>query len=116
MKDPTIKEPKKPKESKADLLSASIALRPLSRLGKRKRRRIGGIGGGSLKTLPRPPGLIQRILWEAIRVVVEGLNPKKTLARSPVTIITKRATMQPSARSHPRQKTSIGLGDLRVGD
>ena len=72
--------------------------------------------GKSLKTLPQPPGLIQHILWEAIQVAVGGLNHRKTLARSNVTIVTKKATMQPSALSHLREKTSIGLGDLRVGD
>ena len=72
--------------------------------------------GKSLKTLPRPQGLIQQIPWEAIQVVVEGLNPKKNLARSLVTIITKRATMQPSAQSHLRQETSNGLGNVCVSD
>ena len=72
--------------------------------------------GGSLKTLPWRPELIQQIPREAIWVVVEALNPKKTLARSPVTIVTKKATMQPSARGYPRQKPSISLDNLRISD
>ena len=83
---------------------------------KRKRKRIGGIAGGSLKTSPRPSGLIQPVPWKAIQVIVEGLNSKKTLARSPVAIVTKKAIMQLSIQSHSRQKTSIGLSNLHVGD
>ena len=45
-----------------------------------------------------------------------GLNLKKTLARSSVTILTKKVTIQPSALRHLRQKTSNGPGNLRVGN
>ena len=74
------------------------------------------ITGGSLKTLPQPLGLIQQVIREAIWVVVEGLNPKNTLAKSLITIVTIKATIQSSVQSHLRQKTSIGLSNLRVGD
>ena len=92
-----------------------LGLVSLALHGKRRRRRISDIEAESLNTLPRLPGLIQRQYWGAIPVVVEGLNPKKTLARSSVTIVTKKATMQPSAQSQPKQKTSIGLDNLCVG-
>ena len=43
----------------------------------------------------------------------EGL--KGTLLRSLVTIITKKGILQEIVQSLRRQKTSIGLGNLRVG-
>ena len=49
-------------------------------------------------------------------MAVEGFNSRKTLARLSVTIITKKANMQLNALSHLKQKTSISLNNLRVGD
>ena len=72
--------------------------------------------GKSLKTSLRPPGLIQQILWEAIWVAVGGLSPKKTLARLFITIVIKKATMQPNAPSYSKQKTSIDLSDLCLSE
>ena len=39
-----------------------------------------------------------------------------TQARSPVETVAKRNTTLTSALNHPSQKTSISLGNLRVGD
>ena len=46
----------------------------------------------------------------------EDLGLKKTSDRSSIITITKKDTMQPSVLSHQSQKTSTGLGNLRVGD
>ena len=91
------------------LLSAPIALKPPSRLGKRKRRKISEIGAKNLKKAPPQPS-------ESTTPPPEGHNLRKTSAKSPASIATKKDTIQTSVPSRPSEKTSIGLGDFRVGD
>ena len=96
MKDPRVVEPKKPHASKAPTLQRSGSSETSEQARKEKKKKDKQHRGQDLKTPPQPPGLIQQIPWEAIQVAVEGLNPKKTIAKSSVIIVTKRATMQPS--------------------
>ena len=51
-----------------------------------------------------------------MQVAVKDFNPKKTLGRSSFIIVIKSATMQSDAFNHLRQKTSIGLGNVRVSN
>ena len=89
-------------------------LRLPKRLENRRKKTIGNIddsAGQKMNPLGplQPPGVTQPIPSP------EDLGLKKTLARSFVTIVIKRDTMQLSVPSHQSQKTSSGLGNLCVG-
>ena len=51
-----------------------------------------------------------------MEVEVEAEDLKKILLRPFITIVIRRAILQENTRSLQSQKTSIGPGNLRVGD
>ena len=103
------------KNRRHQLFSILITLRPPRKLGKRKKRTIGNIDNPAGQTIspPRPsqpPGVTQPT------TLPENLGLRKTSAKLSVITVTKKNTMQPSVPSHPSDKTSVSLGNLRDGD
>ena len=59
---------------------------------------------------------MQQVRWRVTLAEMEAEGLKKTPLRSFVIILTKRGILQEIVQSLRSQKTSIGLGDLRVDD
>ena len=101
---------------RSQLFSAPIALRSPRSFGKRRRRTIAEIKGIVVpkKAPHRPLGSIPptSTIVRRRRTSLTAATP----ARSSVTIVTKKAIIWINALSHQSQKTSTGLGNLRVGD
>ena len=114
----------RPKNQKPKLLSVPITLRFLRKFKRRKRITAGTKGvikphkmEDHKKALPQPPRSttppsLKVEIYERTRIEAED----RTQPRLPAGIATKRATMPTSVQNLQSQKTSIGLGDLRVGD
>ena len=99
------------RNQKPQFFSAPTALRLLSRLERRKKRKTSNIKTKSLKrALPQPPGAI----W--LTPLQESLDPKRILVRSSAIIVAKKGTMPTNVLSQQSYKISNGDGNLRIGD
>ena len=90
------------KSKKPQPFSTPIALRPPNRLRKKRRRKRNRKDATEKKGLmipPRPPGLIQQILWGAtlVEVEMEAKGLKKISLRPSVTIVTRKVILQENA-------------------
>ena len=104
------------KNRKPQLFTAPIVLRPPRKLEKRRKRTITKIerivvskkvSYRPLELIPLTPTIVKR----------RKMAPTATTpARLCGTIVTKKVIIWTNTLSHLRQKTSIGLGNLPVGD
>ena len=94
------------------------SIRTIRKVGMIKIVAIAAPTGPGLRVLPRPLESIRPRPWlEMIMAATsQRVGKIKTWAGTPVTSVTKRPILPTNVLSPVSQKTSIGLGNLFVGD
>ena len=87
--------------------------RPMSKLGKKRRKKINTIKAKSFKILYQ---LIKSlgVIW--LTFLQKSLDFKKILIRLHVIIVAKKDIMQLNILNHLSQKTSIDLGNFCISN